>query len=76
MTYSKFFGQDAFGNKEKASEYLKRFMESKNLVTPEINRDIDVVEGAAGTKGFLGDMVVGAVTGAAGGLAERYKKEK
>ena len=76
MTYSKFFEEDPFGKKTKVSQNLKKFMESRNLISPEINTDVNVVEGVAGTKGFLGDMAVGAVTGAAGGLAERYTQDK
>ena len=76
MSYNKFFGEDPFGKQAKASKNLKKFIQSKNLISPEINTDVNVVEGVAGTKGFLGDMAVGAVTGAAGGLAERYTKDK
>ena len=76
MTYSKFFGEDPFGKQAKASKNLKKFIQSKNLISPEINTDVNVVEGVQGRQGLLGDIAVGAATGAAGGLAERYTKDK
>ena len=76
MTYSKFFGEDPFGKQAKVSKNLKKFIQSKNLISPEINTDVNVVEGVQGRQGLLGDIAVGAATGAAGGLAERYTKDK
>ena len=76
MSYNKFFGEDPFGKQAKASKNLKKFMKDRNLVSPEIDTDISVIEGAQGRQGLLGDIAVGAATGAAGGLAERYTKDK
>ena len=76
MTYNKFFEEDPFGKQAEASKNLKKFMKDRNLVSPESETDISFIEGLQGRQGLLWDIAVGTATGAAGGLAERYTKDK